>query len=88
MSIAAVNTLSIRTDPENPDHHLFNNNGTWWIHYTIHLVDYTKRRIRASLGTPRLAEARERRDAVLAHLRFHAQSSTLRGFPAAMGRAA
>ena len=25
----------------NPNHHLWNNNGTWWLHYTEHLPDYT-----------------------------------------------
>jgi len=60
--------LSIKIDPENPDHHLWNNHGTWWIHYTIHQADYTKRRIRVSLETRNLREARQRRDALLAHL--------------------
>ena len=60
--------LSIKIDSENPDHHLWNNHGTWWIHYTIHQPDYTKRRVRVSLETRNLREARNRRDALLAHL--------------------
>ena len=29
--------LAIRIDPQNPDHHIYNNNGTLWVHYTIYL---------------------------------------------------
>jgi len=46
----------------NPNHHLWNNNGTWWIHYTEHLPDYTKRRVRRSLGTQSVIAARSIRD--------------------------
>ena len=53
----------------NPNHHLWNNNGTWWIHYTEHLPDYTKRRVRRSLGTPNLQEARSIRDIQLSSAR-------------------
>lgn len=52
-----------------PNHHLWNNNGTWWLHYTLHLADYTKRRVRESLGTRDLGEARRRRDLRLGELR-------------------
>ena len=51
--------------PAKPDHHLWNNNGTFWCHYTIHESDYTKRRVRVSLHTKDQREARARRDAVL-----------------------
>jgi hypothetical protein len=27
---------SIRVDRANPLHHLWCNNGTWWVHYTVH----------------------------------------------------
>lgn len=57
--------LSIRVAASNPNHHLWLNNGTWYVHYTIHLHDYTKRRIRVSLGTHDLNEARRERDRVL-----------------------
>jgi hypothetical protein len=57
--------LSLRINPDNPDHHLWNNNGTWWCHYTEHLPDYTKRRVRVSLGTSDLKIARRRRDELL-----------------------
>ncbi len=58
--------LSIRVQGENPVHHLWNNNGTWWIHYTIHPDAYTKARIRRSLRTHDLATAIQRRDEILA----------------------
>jgi hypothetical protein len=61
-------TLSIKIDSENLDHHLWNNHGTWWIHYTVHQRDYTKRRVRVSLETRNLREARVRRDALLTHI--------------------
>jgi hypothetical protein len=57
--------LAIRLNPGNPDHHLWNNNGTWFVHYTIHPTPFTKQRIRASLGTKNLTEARSRRDQLL-----------------------
>ena len=57
--------LSLRTNPENPNHHLWNNNGTWFIHYVVHPTPITKERIRKSLGTKSLSEARARRDAIL-----------------------
>lgn len=58
--------LAIRIRPENPNHHLWNNHGTWWCHYTLHLPDFTKRRVRASLDTRSSVQARARRDALLA----------------------
>ena len=60
--------LSIRFNPGNRDHHLWNNNGTWFVHYTIHPTPLTKERTRASLRTKSLAEARKKRDHVLAGL--------------------
>jgi len=58
-------TASIRVLSDNPDHHLWNNNGTFWCHYTLHFPDYTKRRVRQSLGTPCLKTARKLRDQIL-----------------------
>jgi hypothetical protein len=62
--------LSIRVQGENPLHHLWNNNGTWWIHYTIHPDAYTKARVRRSLQTRDQATAIRRRDEVLGALPF------------------
>jgi len=50
---------------ENRRHHLWNNNGTWWIHYTLHFADYTAQRIRRSLRTSELEEAIRRRDEII-----------------------
>jgi hypothetical protein len=59
-------TFAIRVNRENLDHHLWNNHGTWWCHLTLHLPDYTKRRLRLSLGTRDLFAARRLRNALLA----------------------
>ncbi len=58
--------LSIRLNSDNPNHHLWNNHGTWWLHYTLHLPDHTKKRIRKSLRTQDVEEARRLRDKFLA----------------------
>jgi hypothetical protein len=63
--IAMTHLLAIRLNPANPDHHLWNNNGTWFVHYTIHPTPFTKQRIRASLGTKDKLQARVRRDQLL-----------------------
>jgi spore coat polysaccharide biosynthesis protein SpsF (cytidylyltransferase family) len=55
-------TASIRILADNPDHHLWNNNGTFWCHYTVHHDDYTKQRVRVSLGTNDVQIARALRD--------------------------
>ncbi|MCB9903520.1 MAG: hypothetical protein H6831_03850 [Planctomycetes bacterium] len=60
--------LSIRIDAENLDHHLWNNYGVWWIHYTVHENGLRVRRVRCSLGTRDRAEARRMRDAIFATL--------------------
>lgn len=64
---ATKSTLSIRTT-DNPFHHLWNNNGTWWVHYTEHLSDHTKRRVRRSLHTSDSVIARVLRDSLLSEL--------------------
>ena len=61
-------TLSVRVNRKNPDHHLWNNHGTSWLPYTLHMGDFTKRRVRKSLGTHDVDEARARRDEALANL--------------------
>ena len=59
----------LRINGDNPNHHLWNNNGTWFIHYTIHPTPQTKERIRRTLSTKSLEEARRRRDTILANLK-------------------
>lgn len=55
-------TLALRVLPGNRNHHLWDNNGTWFIHYTVHRPDYTKARVRQSLGTKSINAARRLRD--------------------------
>ncbi len=61
---ALMNRLSLRVNAENPNHHLWLNNGTWFIHYVVHPTPITKARVRRSLRTKSLDEARARRDAL------------------------
>ena len=74
-----MNTLAslpgIRVRPENPNHHLWNNHGTWFLHYTVHPTPFTKERIRRSLGTKDLSVALERRDAFFNQLATEAAKS-------------
>ncbi len=60
-----MHQLSLRVNPANPNHHLWNNNGTWFIHYVVHPTPFTKDRVRRSLRTKSLAVARAKRDAIL-----------------------
>ncbi len=59
--------LSVRIDAANERHHLWLNNGTWWVHYTLNF-DFRTRRVRRSLETAVLAEAIRRRDALFERL--------------------
>ncbi|MFM1850809.1 MAG: hypothetical protein RIS54_493 [Verrucomicrobiota bacterium] len=68
----------IRVRPDNPNHHLWNNHGTWFLHYTVHPTPFTKERIRRSLGTKDLEVARERRDAFFAQLENEAAKAAQR----------
>jgi hypothetical protein len=52
----------VKNKKPNPDHNIWNNNGTYWCHYTVHEDDYTKKRVRVSLGTKDIAIARALRD--------------------------
>ncbi len=55
--------ISIRTlDKSNENHHLWNNNGIWNLNYTVHPTPMTKQRVRISLGTTSVEEARSMRD--------------------------
>jgi hypothetical protein len=49
-----------------PDHHLWRNGRLYWVAFTVHLPGWQKERVRRSLGTADLIEARRRRDALLA----------------------
>ena len=54
--------LSIRMDDNNPNHHLWLNNGTWFAAYTVLTSPMTAERIRTSLRTKDVLAARQRRD--------------------------
>ena len=58
--------LAVRINAANPNHHLWNNNGTWWLHYTVYPTPVTAERKRVSLYTKDLFTARTRRDTILA----------------------
>ena len=74
-----MNTLTslpgIRVRAENENHHLWNNHGTWFLHYTVHPTPFTKERIRRSLGTKEIKTARERRDSFFNHLASEASKA-------------
>ena len=53
------------TNRSNPDHHLWRNGRLFWVAFTVHLPGWQKERVRVSLGTADLQEARRRRDEVL-----------------------
>ncbi len=54
--------LGIRVDERNENHHLWLNNGTWFVHYTVYPTPVTAERVRTSLRTKDIAVARCRRD--------------------------
>ena len=63
--MANAASSAARHSGRNANHHLWNNHGTWWCHFTVHLQDYTKQRLRLALGTQDKDEARSLRDALL-----------------------
>jgi hypothetical protein len=67
--------IATRRTKNNPNHHLWNNNGTWWLHFTLHSVTGSKKRHRISLKTPDTESARRKRDRILADL--HANSGNI-----------
>jgi hypothetical protein len=68
MSANLITLASLRISEANPNHHLWNNNGTWFLHYTVYPTPFTKERVRRSLGTKCVLTARERRDQFFGHL--------------------
>ena len=55
----------MKNNRTNPDHNIWNNNGTFWCHYTVHNDNRTKQRVRVSLGTKDVAIARALRDFIM-----------------------
>ena len=62
-----VGHLVSKPDGNRPNHHLTNNNGTWWCQITIHQGPFS-RRLRFSLKTGNLERARVLRDQVFENL--------------------
>ena len=48
-----------------PDHHIWNNNGSWWAHFSISRLRGRSKRVRVSLHTKSRKVARERRDQLM-----------------------
>ena len=59
--------LASKPRASHPNHHLVNNNGTWWCQVTFHEGPCSKRH-RFSLRTPCVQEARARRDRIFARI--------------------
>ena len=57
------------SNAKNPNHHIWCNNGTYFIHVTVRLNGRTKLRLRRSLLTKDVEEARRRRDRFLDSVR-------------------
>ena len=53
-----------------PNHHLWRNGRLWWIAITVHRPNWTVERVRRSLGTADVIEARRRRDSILSQFRL------------------
>jgi len=68
MSLNRPSLPVLRFNAVNPNHHLWHNNGTWFLHYTVYPTPTTKERIRRSLGTKDVGVARERRDSFFQQL--------------------
>jgi hypothetical protein len=62
---ASVELASSRAFASNPNHHLWKNGRLWWIAFTLIHDGWRQERVRQSLGTDNLLEARQRRDAIL-----------------------
>lgn len=77
MNTIASPVISRRQKIAGPNHHLWNNHGTWWFHGTLHLPDGTAERIRVNLKTEELSGARRHRDSILSGCGFqNSQPST------------
>ena len=48
-----------------PDHHIWDNNGTWWAHFSVTRQRGPSKRVRVSLHTNNRKEAQARRDQLM-----------------------
>lgn len=60
-----VYRLKMRAVEKNPNHHITNNNGTWYCKFTLELADGGKNEVRNSLYTDNVEDARKRRDKLI-----------------------
>lgn len=65
----ALDPDSARAARLGENHHLWRNGRLWWIAYTLLHDGWRQERIRHSLGTADVVEARLRRDRILDHWR-------------------
>lgn len=65
MQPPSCGTLAIRSVTHNPNHHLWNNNGTWFCKFRIKANDGTIQKINQSLRTRCVEDARLRRDELM-----------------------
>ena len=63
-----VEEAPMPTQPIDPDHHLWKNGRLFWVAFTVHLPGWRKERVRRSLKTEDVVEARKRRDDLFARL--------------------
>ena len=59
----SLHLVTRRTDT-NPNHHIWKNNGTWWIRFTLRSTEGESIRHAYSLKTPDLDAARRRRNGI------------------------
>ena len=64
-----------RASQTNPNHHLWKNGRLWWLAVTLLHDGWRQERVRQSLGTDDVVEARRRRDLVLARFAHPAAAS-------------
>ena len=64
-AISPIDATTELDSQPNPNHHIWNNNGTWFLHVTLLWNGRRKMRLRKSLGTKDVGIARRRRDHVL-----------------------
>jgi hypothetical protein len=60
-----INVISQCQRSEGDNHDLWDNQGTWWLHCTIHMPDSSKWRLHRNLRTSDVQTARQLRDHIL-----------------------
>lgn len=75
------------THPDvNPDHHLWRNGRFWWVAFTLIHDGWRQERVRCSLKTADVVEARRRRDALFRQ--YGSESATVLSLRFSPARAA